>query len=203
MGGLARQAAHLLDALGHPVADVLGVSFGGAVSQELVLANPHRVRRLVLASTMCGLGGRPGTPAALATLATPLRYYSPAFMRLTADTVYGPASDADPDTRRQQFNARLSRPPSVWGYLSQLIAAAGWTSLPWLHRVRNPTLVLAGDADPIVPASNARILAARIPDSRLMIVPGAGHLLLADHANLCATSIGDFLEGTAQAAHSA
>jgi pimeloyl-ACP methyl ester carboxylesterase len=69
--------------------------------------------------------------------------------------------------------------------------------------VGSPTLILAGDADAIVPVRNARILAARIPDSRLMIVPGAGHLLLADHADLCATSIADFLEGTAQAAQSA
>ena len=65
MHGLARQAAHVLDALGHPDADVLGVSFGGAVAQELTLANPHRVRRLVLVSTMCGLGGVPGNPLAL------------------------------------------------------------------------------------------------------------------------------------------
>ena len=70
MHGLARQAAHVLDALGHPDADVLGVSFGGAVAQELTLSNPHRVRRLVLASTMCGLGGVPGNPLALALLAT-------------------------------------------------------------------------------------------------------------------------------------
>ena len=73
MPGLARQAAHLLDALGHPQADVLGVSFGGAVAQELALGNPHRVRRLVLASTACGLGGVPGNPLVLSLLATPLR----------------------------------------------------------------------------------------------------------------------------------
>ena len=95
MHGLARQAAHVLDALGHPDADVLGVSFGGAVAQELTLSNPHRVRRLVLASTMCGLGGVPGNPLALALLATPLRYYSPAFLRLTANVLYGPGAKND------------------------------------------------------------------------------------------------------------
>ena len=105
MHGLARQAAHLLDALGHPDADVLGVSFGGAVAQELTLANPHRVRRLVLASTTCGIGGVPGNPLALALLATPLRYYSPAFLRLTANVLYGPGDRrrrgpvAQPDQR--------------------------------------------------------------------------------------------------------
>ena len=195
MAGLARQAAHLLDTLGYPVADVLGVSFGGAVAQELTLSNPHRVRRLVLASTMCGLGGLPGNPLAISILATPLRYYSPAFMRLTANIVYGPADSADPEVRRHQINARRARPPTLWGYLGQLVAVAGWTSLPWLHRVQSPTLILAGGSDPIVPARNARILASRIPNAKVEIVPGAGHLLLMDHAEHCALSIGKFLDG--------
>jgi poly(3-hydroxyalkanoate) depolymerase len=193
MPGLARQAAHLLDALGHPYADVLGVSFGGAVAQELTLSNPHRVRRLVLASTMCGLGGLPGNPLALAIMATPLRYYSPAFMRVTARTLYGPTVSADSELLREQINARRSRPPTLWGYLSQLTAVAGWTSLPWLHRVHSPTLVMSGGSDPIVPPINARILAARIPDAQLELIPRAGHLLLMEHAEDCATVIAKFL----------
>jgi poly(3-hydroxyoctanoate) depolymerase len=164
MPGLARQAAHLLDALGHPRVDVLGVSFGGAVAQELALMNPHRVRRLVLASTMCGLGGLPGHPLALAILATPLRYYSPAFMRLTARTLYGPGVTTEGSLFREQIDVRRARPPTLWGYLAQLIATAGWTSLPWLHRIHSPTLVMSGDSDPIIPPINARILAARIPE---------------------------------------
>ncbi|HET6832238.1 MAG TPA: hypothetical protein VFH30_00115, partial [Acidimicrobiales bacterium] len=47
----------------------------------------------------------------------------------------------------------------LWGYLGQLVAGAGWSSLPWLHRIRTPTLVLTGEADTIVPPINARILA--------------------------------------------
>jgi poly(3-hydroxyalkanoate) depolymerase len=197
MAGLARQAAHILDALGHPSSDVLGVSFGGAVAQELTLTNPHRVRHLVLTSTMCGLGGLPGNPAAMSLLATPLRYYSPTFLRLTADVLYGPRKGVDNEVRREQTNARHAGPPSAWGYVSQLVAVAGWSSLPWLHRIRSRTLVLAGDRDPIVPPSNARILAARIPNAELEIVPGAGHLLLMDRAELCASRIGGFLAGQA------
>lgn len=194
MPGLARQAAHLLDALGHPSASVLGVSYGGAVAQELALGNPHRVRRLVLASTSCGLGGVPGNPLALSLLATPLRYYSPTFLRLTAGALYGPTITEKEDLLREQINARRARPPTVWGYASQLIAGAGWTSWPWLGRIAAPTLVLAGDHDPIVPPRNARILARRIPDARLELVPGAGHLLLLDQAERCASLITDFLD---------
>jgi len=193
MPAVARQAAHLLDALGHPSADVLGVSYGGAVAQELALGNPHRVRRLVLASTSCGLGGVPGNPLAMSLLATPLRYYSPTFLRLTAGVLYGPTISGKEDLLRAQVKARRARPPSLWGYASQLIAGAGWTSLPWLGRIDAPTLVLAGDRDPIVPARNARILARRIPNGRLELVHGAGHLLLLDEAERSAALIADFL----------
>ena len=191
--GLARQAAHLLDALGLPTVDVLGVSFGGGVAQEFALRYPHRVGRLVLASTMCGLGGVPGNPLALAVLATPLRYYSPTFLRATARWVYGPVHDSDGTLMRDQIVARRSRPPSLWGYLSQLYAVTGWTSLPWLHRISAPTLVLTGGSDPIVPPANARILGARIPDATVHVVPDTGHLLLMDHATECADLISGFL----------
>ena len=194
MPGLARQAAHLLDALGHPHVDVLGVSFGGAVAQELALGNPHRVRRLVLASTMCGLGGVPGNPVALSLLATPLRYYSPAFLRLTAGILYGPTVTPQEDLLREQVNARRARPPTLWGYASQLVAGAGWTSRPWLGRISTPTLVLAGDRDPIVPPRNAHILARKIPSAQLELVHGAGHLLLLDRPEHCAAVIADFLD---------
>jgi poly(3-hydroxyalkanoate) depolymerase len=192
--GLARQAAHLLDTLGHPFADVLGVSFGGAIAQQLALTQPDRVRRLVLASTSCGLGSVPGNPLALSLLATPLRYYSPAFLQLTASFLYGPTTDGAGAASRQGVNARRARPPTLWGYLGQLAAGVGWTSLPRLHRLRAPTLVLSGSADRIVPPRNARILAARIPHARLEIVPGAGHLMLVDHAELIAVTITEFLD---------
>jgi poly(3-hydroxyalkanoate) depolymerase len=191
--GLARQTAHLLDELGFPRVDALGVSFGGGVAQELAMRNPHRVRRLVLASTACGLGGVPGTPLALALLATPLRYYSPRFMQATAHRMYGPVADPDGRLMHQQIHARRSRPPTLWGYASQLCAAAGWTSLPWLHRITAPTLVLTGGKDPIVPPINARILGARIPDATVHVIPDAGHLLLIDHAPECAELITPFL----------
>ncbi len=113
------------------------------------MRNPHRVRRLVLASTACGLGGVPGSPGrartsrhAAALLLAPL-----------------PAGERPPDVRTgsrtrtgssctSRCSARRSRPPTVWGYASQLYATAGWTSLPWLHRIAAPTLVLTGGEGP-------------------------------------------------------
>lgn len=188
--GLARQAAKVLDALGVPSADVLGVSFGGGVAQEFALRNPHRVRSLVLASTMCGIGGVPGNPLTMSLLATPLRYYSPRFLQLTADLMYGPTGDDG--LLRDQANARRARPPTLWGYVSQLVAVSGWSSLPWLHRIDAPTLVISGEKDPIVPPINARILAKRIPNSELELIPNAGHLVLMDQPERVAGRIEEF-----------
>jgi pimeloyl-ACP methyl ester carboxylesterase len=107
--------------------------------------------------------------------------------------MYGPVADPDGRLMHQQVMARRSRPPSLWGYASQLYATSGWSSLPWLHRIAAPTLVLTGGRDPIVPPVNARILGARIPDATVRVVPGAGHLLLMDRAAECADLISDFL----------
>ena len=84
------------------------------------------------------------------------------------------------------------------GYAGQLYATSGWTSLPWLHRISAPTLVLTGGRDPIVPPVNARILGARIPGATVQIVPDTGHLLLMDHAEDCAERISDFLREPAR-----
>jgi pimeloyl-ACP methyl ester carboxylesterase len=83
----------------------------------------------------------------------------------------------------------------VTGYAHQLYAGLGWTSVLWLHRIAAPTLVLAGDDDPIVPAANGRLLASRIPDARLHIVRGGGHLFLLEQADEAGSVIADFLVG--------
>jgi poly(3-hydroxyalkanoate) depolymerase len=193
MTGLARVFERLLDALGYRQVDVLGVSFGGGVAQQLALQAPHRVRRLVLASTSCGMGSIPGNPLVLLALASPLRYRSTRFMRLIAPHLYGGELLRDPVVLERHLEDRAARPPSVAGYAYQLLAMAGWSSLPFLQRIRQPTLVLAGDRDPIVPLVNARILAARIPHARLHVFGGAGHLFLAERPAEAAAMLGDFL----------
>jgi poly(3-hydroxyoctanoate) depolymerase len=72
------------------------------------------------------------------------------------------------------------RAPRVAGFANQLCAIAQWSSLPWLHELGQPTLIVAAEDDAVVPLGNARLLAGRIPDSRLHVVPGADHLLLLD-----------------------
>jgi poly(3-hydroxyalkanoate) depolymerase len=195
MRELARLSAAVIEAAGHQQVDVLGVSFGGAVAQELVYRHPERVRRLVLAATTCGVGGVPGKPAALALLATPYRYYSRDHFKAVAGRLYGGEIARRPDLLDRQAYSRLSHAPSLKGYLWQLAAITGWSSLPYLRRVRQPALVLTGDDDPIVRVVNGRILARALPNARLHVVAGGGHLFLIDQARESAALIGEFLGG--------
>jgi pimeloyl-ACP methyl ester carboxylesterase len=80
------------------------------------------------------------------------------------------------------------------GYLGQLYAMSGWSSLPWLHTVRHPTLVLAGDDDPIIPVFNGRLLAWRLPDARLHVVRGGGHLFILERPAEIAELVTQFLD---------
>jgi pimeloyl-ACP methyl ester carboxylesterase len=81
---------------------------------------------------------------------------------------------------------------SPLGYLYQLVAAAGWTSLPFLPAIRQPTLIVAGDDDPIIPLANARLMNLLIPRSQLHVYHG-GHLGLATEGAELAPLVDAFL----------
>ncbi|MGI8864911.1 MAG: alpha/beta fold hydrolase [Solirubrobacteraceae bacterium] len=180
MAALADLTSELLDELGYLTVDVLGYSFGGALAQELAHRHPDRVRRLVLGATMCGIGGIPARPPVYWHMAHPLRYHSERYLRWVSPRVYGGRARALAAGGEDQLRARLHAPPGMLGYLSQLATIWGWSSLPWLHRLQMPTLVLAGDDDPLIPLANARLLAWRIPHARLHVIRGGGHLFLLD-----------------------
>ncbi len=74
-----------------------------------------------------------------------------------------------------------------------LLPVASWSSQRWLHRLRQPTLVLQGDDDPLIPLVNARWMSHRLPDVRLHVVKGAGHLFLVDDPEQVVGTIQDFL----------
>jgi pimeloyl-ACP methyl ester carboxylesterase len=78
----------------------------------------------------------------------------------------------------------------------QLLGIVGWSSWHYLRSILHETLVIAGDEDPLVPVSNAHMLADRIPNAILEIVPGAGHLLLWDDAENLGRRISRFLSRT-------
>jgi len=190
--GLARLANKLLDRQGYQQVDVIGVSWGGALAQQFARQYPQRCRRLVLAATSPGVVMVPGRPSALSKMITPRRYLSPTYMQKAAGDIYGGEARRNP----KLIAAHAARviPPQFMGYVFQLFAGMGWTSIHWLHRVRQPTLVMAGADDPLVPPVNARILAFFLPNNRLHIVPGGGHLFMLYSLDKVVPVIRSFLE---------
>jgi poly(3-hydroxyalkanoate) depolymerase len=192
--GLARLATKLLDRLGYPEVDVIGVSWGGALAQQFARQYPQRCRRLVLAATSPCVVMVPGRPSALSKMLTPRRYLQPNYMQKAAADIYGGEARRDP----RLMSAHTARiiPPRFMGYVYQLMAGMGWTSIHWLHRIRQPTLVMAGSDDPLVPPVNARIISLLIPHNRLFIVPGGGHLFMLHSIDKVVPVIRTFLDST-------
>jgi poly(3-hydroxyoctanoate) depolymerase len=193
VGALAALAVAVLDDRGIDCTDVVGFSYGGAIAQQLAHDYPARVARLVLAATTCGVGAMPGTLAAMAALATPLRFYSPRYFERTAGALYGGAIARDPEVRSRLMGPRFSHPPTPYGYAMQLLGGAPWSSWPFLADIPHETLVMVGDDDPLVPVANAQFLAGLIPRARLEVVPRAGHLFLWDDAERTAPRIAAFV----------
>jgi len=193
--GLARLISETLDILGYQEVDALGISWGGALAQQFAHQYPVRCRRLILVSTSSGGISVPGKPGVLGRMVSPRRYLDPSYMAATAPILYGDEFRQDGDLA--QSYAQLIKAPHGRGYIMQLMAGVGWTSIAWLHRLRQPTLVLAGKDDVIVPPVNATILARLIPHSMLRIFNG-GHLFLLTEKEQVASLIHAFLrdEGT-------
>jgi poly(3-hydroxyalkanoate) depolymerase len=188
---LASLVGTLLRVLGHDRFDVLGISWGGALAQQIAFQNPRRCRRLVLVSTATGCAMVPARPRVLARMATSRRHRDAAYARQVAGDIYGGSLRTNPELVEQLLLAH-DRPDSRRSYLYQLAAGAGWTSLPWLPLIRQETLILAGDDDPIVPLANARILTRLLPSARLHIYPD-GHLGLITRADQLAPLVAEFL----------
>jgi len=184
--------AGLLDQLGHEQADVLGISWGGGLAQQFALSRPDRVRRLVLVATGPGALMVPGHPRVLLRMLTPRRHRNPAYAARIAGELYGGSARENPLVARDLLHATTRLGPAR-GYFYQLISTVGWTSLPLLPRLRPPTLILAGDDDPIIPLVNARIMRRLIPRSQLHVYPG-GHLELAADSGRLAAAVQAFLD---------
>ena len=184
--------AGLLDQLGYEQADVLGISWGGGLAQQFALSRPDRVRRLVLVATAPGALMVPGHPRVLLRMLTPRRHRDPGYAAHVAGELYGGSAREDPIVARDLLHATTRLGPAR-GYYYQLISILGWTSLPRLPRLRPPTLILAGDDDPIIPVVNARIMHRLIRRSTLHVYQG-GHLELAADPERLASAVQAFLD---------
>lgn len=176
---LAGEVAALLDHLKIRKAHVLGTSLGGFVAQELALKRPDVVDRLVLVCTSYG-GRAPETmsPQALAAMF--------GWGSLTPETaarrgLEAATSDAYRAERPDEFDeivhARLADSSSLATYSRQALAGARFDMEHDIEDIFAPTLVIHGDEDRYVPLANAEALAGALPEARLEVIEGAGHLV--------------------------
>jgi len=175
---LARDVVRVLNAARVRRGHVVGTSLGGMVAQELAIAHPERVDRLVLACTT------PGWPYAYAMPASSVRLMAetrllPRAVALRRHVVNGLSPrtvEEHPELVEKLVAHRRRRPSDPASWAAMAAAGARYSGGLRQTRIRARTLVLHGSADNVVDPRNAALLAMRIPDARLVMLPDLGHL---------------------------
>jgi pimeloyl-ACP methyl ester carboxylesterase len=176
---MADDAAGLLDALGISSAHVVGASMGGAIAHSLAIRRPEMVRSLV--SMMSSTGDpslmRPDPEVLrLNTLPQPVDRDSAIERAVTVAAVTGSKGMVDEAYIRDLAARSWDRNPSREGVIRQALAVAGWGDhTEALRGLSVPTLVIHGEADPLVSVAAGRATADAIPGARLLLIPGMGH----------------------------
>jgi pimeloyl-ACP methyl ester carboxylesterase len=193
----------LIDQLGRGPAHLLGHSMGGRVAQWVAIDGPGAVRSLVLASTGPG-EHRPGStqytgipPAAAEQLIE--RGYE-GYMRYQIETTFFTAEDhiLRKDVVEELIRAFWAGRPSLHDYLKHVAARQGHRAVDRLGDIRQPALVLVGDADTHTGGTGphldqARHLASALPNARLQIIAGAAHGYFWTQAGTVLPSVIEFL----------
>jgi pimeloyl-ACP methyl ester carboxylesterase len=180
--------AAFVNALGLPRIDVLGFSIGGYLAQSLVLRHPHLVRRLVLAGT----GPRNGEPwqnpriSEVAGNPVPVREYF-LFLFFSPSEASQAAGRAFWERRHQSKDA--DPPSSIQTMKAQQAALMKWAQprgecYADLETIKQPTLMVNGNNDIMVPTINAFTLSQHIPHAQLIVYPDSGHGALFQYPEL-------------------
>lgn len=203
VAGMASAAKGFLDALKLKDVDVLGFSIGGAVAQVLVAERPDLVRKLVLVGT--GPQGGEGIKNLLAVITEGFKtagekkihpkvplFFTTSEKGVAAGTEFvgrinHHTVDAEPVATEAATNAQAK-------------ALITWGSMPpnfdRLKAIKQPTLIVNGSNDLIVPTINSYVLYQHIPNARLSLYPDSGHGALFQYHTLFASEVNAFLDGT-------
>jgi pimeloyl-ACP methyl ester carboxylesterase len=180
LADLADDTAGLLDALGIDKAHIVGASMGGMIAQQFVIDHGERV--LSLCSIMSTTGDRTvgqASAEAMAMLGRPpvtTRQEAIDGTMRSARVTMSPGFPVDEDELRERAAARYDRSYRPAGTLRQTVAiVASPDRTAGLRKIDVPTVVIHGEADPLVDVSGGRATAAAVEGAELMLIPGMGH----------------------------
>jgi pimeloyl-ACP methyl ester carboxylesterase len=194
---MASDVVAVLDDAGIERSHVVATSLGGMMAQELAVGHPERVDRLVLASTTPGGEGSYPMPEQTVRLIAEMPWLPlEESLRRGVENALSPGILAERPSLVDRINAlRLSRPFDLGGWQSQAIAGATYNGGGRWRSIAAPTLVVHGTADTVVDYRNAKLLANGIPDARLVLFEGLGHLLFWEQPERFVRVVAEFLEG--------
>lgn len=192
---LADDVAALMSEIGIEAAQILGISFGGFVAQELALRYARRVKGLVLASTSFGGANHvmPDSEVMSAFASTQEMNSTDRIRRHIVSAFTAEFADSNPDAVEEFCRLREENPVPEQVYLDQLQAAMGFDAESRVPMIAARTLVLTGDSDTVVPAQNSKNLATTIPNAMLGVIAGAGHMAFVEKAAEFNQFVADFL----------
>jgi pimeloyl-ACP methyl ester carboxylesterase len=192
---MAADVALLLMRLDARPAHVVGLSLGGAVAQQLTLDYPELVRSLVLVNTASHFVTTEWRQRIFG-----MKRFAGAYLQpmdkvavQVADRLF-PLLEQTP-LRNEAITRIAANDPKA--YRACLWAIARFNATFLLELIACPTLVVAGEQDTTVPLAAKQVLAERIPNSRLLIIPNSGHATPVDQPDLFHRAVLDFLQSTA------
>lgn len=197
--GLAKIVSQMLDALGYQKVNLLGLSWGGFISQQFVHDYPERVNKLILCATATGVTSVPPSLKVLSLMSSPRRYTDPEYMASVAPEIYGGKFRSIPGLAakyaQKMQEDKGEKKSNGLGYQYQQLAICWWTSIHMLPSIKQPTLLLCGDDDPLIRLCNMELMHALIPNSRLHVFREEGHLFLLTSLEEVIPIVNEFLEG--------
>jgi len=197
---MAADTAGLLDALEIKNAYVMGHSLGGFIAQELVVTRPELVSKLILAST--NHGGQqviPITPEAMEVLTNRQGDLLELVKRGIAIACAPGFMERNLALAQELINYRFTNPVPPAQYQAQVMAGAGMATLTdeqvaqRMQAIQVPTLILFGEFDRVVPPGNADLLAKKIDDAWIEIIPATGHIFPIENPSDTFAAIHEFL----------
>ena len=198
---MSRDAIAFTEALGLEQVDLLGFSIGSFIAQEIALARPALVRKMVLASS--APKGAPGMHGWAAWVieavgsqerTPPDKYISVFFAKSKT------SSDAGAAALQRMFTREEHDSPTSWQTKSaQYDAVCEWgipnySLLQRLEAIEMPVFVANGDSDPMILPKFSYLLAALLPDARIKIYPDSAHGFLFQHHTEFAADVNSFLD---------